>query len=191
MRTVHIHVTDSTNTQARALAADYPGERLMVTAAEQTAGRGRLGRAWQSPRGGAWMSLVWPLSHQSKDNAEVAVVAAEAVLRALRQVAPERAGDFRIKWPNDILIDDRKAAGILCEQCAISSDPRQTVLIIGVGVNVDFDVALLGDDLRQAAITLSAAVGRPIAVADVVAVVSQSLVEAMTKFESPSLEERG
>lgn len=120
---------------------------------------------------------------RSSGDATVAVVAAEAVLGALYRCAAERAADFQIKWPNDILIDGRKVAGILCEQCVGGPPSQPPVLIIGVGVNVDFDAAQLGDDLRRPATTLSAALGRQIAVDDVIAAVAEALVEAMTRFK--------
>ena len=60
MRRIHYDIIDSTNSEARRLAAADLREPLLVTAAEQSAGRGRQGREWQSPHGGAWMSLAWP-----------------------------------------------------------------------------------------------------------------------------------
>ena len=114
MRRIHFEVTESTNTEARRLAAEYPGECLLVTAATQSAGRGRHGRAWESPRGGAWLSVVWPTRQPPLAYAAVSLVAAIAVRRALLEVVDTHR--LQIKWPNDVLIDDRKVVGILCEQ---------------------------------------------------------------------------
>jgi BirA family biotin operon repressor/biotin-[acetyl-CoA-carboxylase] ligase len=184
MQRVHFDSTDSTNAQARLLAAERAGERLLVTAATQTAGRGRHGRIWHSPRGGAWLSLVWTRVGEPQAYVETSLVAAEAVRAALIAVAPELRDRLAIKWPNDILVAGRKVAGILCEQCPA---PSPGVMIIGVGVNVDFDVAQLGDDLRTPPTTLSCELARRLEVEPVIAAVAESLVKAMTAFEANRL----
>jgi BirA family biotin operon repressor/biotin-[acetyl-CoA-carboxylase] ligase len=233
MRRVHFEITDSTNTRARDLwdeiwgggdiepaplapsfdASDV-GEPLLVTAAEQSAGRGRRGRGWHSPRGGAWLSLAWPMRHEAAWYAGASVAAAVAVRRAVADVVNRSAKqtsarrheeasrpsevEIKVKWPNDLLIDDRKVAGILCEQFVSSSGAaarsvvasRLTgVLVVGVGVNVDFDVELLGpqDQLRHPATTLSAAVGRRIGVNSIIESVSRRLVEGLQDYEKHGL----
>lgn len=186
MRHIHFDVADSTNTQARRLAVERPGERLLVTAAVQSAGRGRQGRTWESPRGGAWLSLVWSTRQPPAAYAAASLAVAVAVRRALAEAAPEVADGLRIKWPNDLLLADRKVAGILCEQIPASS-PASGFLIIGVGVNVDFDLALLPPDLRHPPTTLSVAAGRPIAVDAVVDAMARHLIGALTQFESEGL----
>jgi BirA family biotin operon repressor/biotin-[acetyl-CoA-carboxylase] ligase len=191
MRCFHFDTTDSTNLQARGLAAVYPGQPLLVTAAEQSAGRGRQGRRWQSPRGGAWMSVAWPLRRPPAAYGAASLAAAVAVRRALCDVTPELAAELRIKWPNDVLVGDRKVAGILCELTPASSGDVSSpgVLIIGVGVNVDFHLTLLAANLRHPATTLAAAAGRAIAVDAVVDGVANRLAEAMAQFESVGLSE--
>jgi BirA family biotin operon repressor/biotin-[acetyl-CoA-carboxylase] ligase len=187
MRRVHFDVTDSTNLQARRLAEAHPGEALLVTAAEQSAGRGRQGRAWQSPRGGAWLSIVWPTRHEPSVYSAVSLVAAVAALRALRDVEPACASRLQIKWPNDVLVDGGKVAGILCENCPVGGSSRAPALIIGVGVNVDFDPAELGVELRHPATSLRAVGGRAVAVEEVIAAVSGRISEFMTVFELEGL----
>jgi len=116
---LHLRVTDSTSERAKALAAQAP-HGLLVTAAEQTAGHGRQGRAWTAPAGeGLLMSLVlrdWPEL--------LPLAAAVAVAEA---VGPEA----RIKWPNDILVAERKVAGILVE-----ARSHEGWAVLGIGVNV-------------------------------------------------------
>lgn len=186
MRRVHYDVTDSTNTQARRLAAEYPGACLLVTASEQSAGRGRMGRTWHSPRGGTWMTVVWPLQSPRGANAAASLAAGLATLRAVRDVAPQCAGRLRVKWPNDLLLDSAKVAGILCEQFSRAASTT-AALIVGVGVNVDFDPAMLGGDLHAPATTLRAATGQPISVDAVVDAVARRLVEALEEFEKEGL----
>jgi BirA family biotin operon repressor/biotin-[acetyl-CoA-carboxylase] ligase len=117
---LHFRLTDSTNERARALASAGAPHGALVTAAEQTAGRGRAGRVWSAPAGRALlMSLV--LRRYPRLLPLAAAVAVAEV------VAPEA----RIKWPNDVWIDGRKVAGILVE-----GRPQEGWMVVGIGVNV-------------------------------------------------------
>jgi BirA family transcriptional regulator, biotin operon repressor / biotin---[acetyl-CoA-carboxylase] ligase len=117
---VHHRVTDSTNERARALAAAGALHGTIVTAGEQTAGRGRQGRAWTAPAGSAvLMSLVLRELREA-----LPLAAAVAVCEALPLPAA-------IKWPNDIWIERRKVAGILVE-----GRPQEGWAVLGVGLNV-------------------------------------------------------
>ena len=117
---VHHRVADSTNERARELAAGGAPHGTLVTADEQTAGRGRQGREWMAAPGSALlMSLV--LRNAS---ATLPLAAAVAVCDGLPV-------DAEIKWPNDIWIDRRKLAGILVE-----ARPQEGWAVVGIGVNV-------------------------------------------------------
>jgi BirA family biotin operon repressor/biotin-[acetyl-CoA-carboxylase] ligase len=116
---LHLRVTDSTNERAKALAAGAP-HGLLVTASEQTAGHGRQGRSWSAPPGeGLLMSLVL------HDWTELLPLAAAV---AVAETCGDAAG---IKWPNDVLVDGRKVAGILVE-----GRPQEGWCVLGIGVNV-------------------------------------------------------
>jgi BirA family transcriptional regulator, biotin operon repressor / biotin---[acetyl-CoA-carboxylase] ligase len=184
MHRIHFDATDSTNNEARRLAAVHPGEVLLVTAATQSAGRGRQGRVWESPRGGAWFSLVWQTRQPPATYANVSLLAAIAVRRAIAEVVD--AERLLIKWPNDVLVDDKKVSGILCEQWPGESGSLG-VLVIGIGVNIDFDLALLPTDLRHPATTLSTAVGHAIPVDAVIDAVAEQLTALLAEFESSGL----
>jgi BirA family biotin operon repressor/biotin-[acetyl-CoA-carboxylase] ligase len=191
MRRIHYDIIDSTNSEARRLAEMHPGERLLVTAATQSAGRGRQGRVWHSPRGGAWLSLVWPVGREPRTYLPVSLVAAAALRRAVMKLAGHALGHLCIKWPNDLLIADKKVAGILCELFPVGSAAhRGGVLVIGIGVNVDFDLALLAADLRHPATTLRAALGRPVDVEDVIVDVARHVCDSMEVFEREGLNEK-
>jgi BirA family biotin operon repressor/biotin-[acetyl-CoA-carboxylase] ligase len=197
MRRIHLERTDSTNTQARALAGEHPGERLLITADEQSAGRGRHGRRWGSPRGGAWMSLAWPMRREPPFYAAASLVAALGVRRGMLEAVgtvdgnsratPQAAAEITIKWPNDILLQNRKVAGILCEQFLCG--PRGSVLIVGIGVNVGFDLALLGppEALRHPPTTLAAELGRYVDVEHVVACVTRCMETTLEAYEDGGL----
>ena len=127
---LHLRRTDSTNERARALAAAGAVHGTLVTADEQTAGRGRQGRVWTAPPGRALlMSLV--LREPPRLLPLAAAVAVSDVV--------EQAGSAAlVKWPNDILVvDRRKVAGILVE-----GRPQERWAVLGIGLNV----ALSDDD---------------------------------------------
>ena len=117
---VHHRLTDSTNERARALAAAGAPHGTVVTADEQAAGRGRQGRVWTAPPGSAvLMSLVL---RDVRDSLPLA--AAVAVCEAVPLPAT-------IKWPNDVLVEGRKLAGILVE-----GRPQEGWAVLGLGLNV-------------------------------------------------------
>ncbi|WP_018258385.1 biotin--[acetyl-CoA-carboxylase] ligase [Halomicrobium katesii] len=132
---------DSTNRRARELATDGRSD-VAVLADEQTGGRGRLDRAWASPSGGVWLSLVLrprvPIAHAPA----FTLAAAVAVTRAAR----EAGVDARIKWPNDVVVgdDERKLAGVLTE--VEGEADRVDWVVVGIGSNVNVDPAALPDE---------------------------------------------
>ncbi len=123
---------DSTNDRARELAAAGASD-VAVVADEQTGGRGRLGRAWESPAGGIWTSVLLRPAVAPARAPLFTFAAAVAVARAAREVG----ADARIKWPNDVLCGDRKLAGVLTEMEGETG--RISWLVLGVGVNADVD----------------------------------------------------
>ena len=148
--------TDSTQRVARELARAGAPEGTVVIAEAQTAGRGRLGRTWHSPRGvNLYCSIVLrpPLSPAAVPQvALVAGVAAAAALAETPGLAP------RLKWPNDVLIDGRKVAGILTEMEA--EVERVHHVILGIGVNLNAPRAAFPPELRERATSLFLATGR-------------------------------
>jgi BirA family transcriptional regulator, biotin operon repressor / biotin---[acetyl-CoA-carboxylase] ligase len=135
----HHETIGSTNQRARELAEEGAAHGTLVTAGEQTAGRGRQGRTWQTPAGVA--------------------IAASLILRSYDELLPLRAGlavaDLAgpaalVKWPNDVLVDGRKVAGMLVE-----ARPQEGWAVLGIGVNAAVDVAALPPELRETAGTLA------------------------------------
>src|SRR3989344_9407838 len=114
-------------------------EGTLVCAEGQTKGKGRLGRHWNSPKGkGIYMSVILRPSLPPTEVAQLTLLAAVAVCEAVQRVSGVAA---RIKWPNDILVEDRKLAGILTELSAETDRVRFGV--IGIGVNVNTPLSLL------------------------------------------------
>ena len=135
---VHLRRTDSTNERARDLAARGAPHGTLVTAAEQSAGRGRQGRTWSAPAGKALLcSLLL------RDPPRLLPLAAGAAVAEL-------VGDGAlIKWPNDILVEGRKVAGILVE-----GRPQQRWAVLGIGLNVALRREDFPPELQEQAGTL-------------------------------------
>jgi len=116
------------------LGAQGAPHGTVVLAEEQTAGRGRDGRTWQSPVGGVWLGMLLrpPRVELGAVSLRIGLVVADVADELARRPAA------RLKWPNDVLLDDRKLAGILCEG-RWQGDALQW-LAVGVGINVANDI---------------------------------------------------
>ena len=138
-RPVHCYESvDSTNAAARAWLQSNtpPPPGAVVVADEQTAGRGRFGRRWETPPGTAIaMSLVVE-AESPAGLPQASGVAAAAAIQPLVE------GNVGLKWPNDVEIDGRKVAGILIEHQSVGDS---TFYVVGIGINVDLNFAALGD----------------------------------------------
>jgi BirA family biotin operon repressor/biotin-[acetyl-CoA-carboxylase] ligase len=142
----HFRRIDSTNERAKGLAmAGAPGG-LVVTADEQTAGRGRRGTAWFAPPGSCllYSALLRPFA--AEDSRLLPLAVPLAVCEAAESVAPVRC---QVKWPNDIWIDERKVSGVLVE-----ARPDEGWAVIGVGLNVAITEEQFPAELRELTISL-------------------------------------
>jgi BirA family biotin operon repressor/biotin-[acetyl-CoA-carboxylase] ligase len=165
---LHLRVTGSTNDRARALATDGAPHGTLVTAREQTAGRGRWGRSWVGPPGRALLMSV--------------------VLRELDPLLPLRAGlavadlagdAARVKWPNDVWVEGRKVAGILVEARA-----QAGWAVLGIGVNVAVEPSELPPELHEIAGTLGR---RPDELEDALAELLRALEQRLSEPTADAL----
>lgn len=142
----HFARTDSTNTRARELAAAGAPHGTVVTAAEQSAGRGRQGRSWVAPPGRAllYSAVVRPLRER---HATLPLAVPLAVCEAAEELEP--GIECRVKWPNDVLVEGRKLAGILIE-----ARPQDGWAVVGVGLNLAIDTREFPPELRETAASL-------------------------------------
>ncbi|MCX5716366.1 MAG: biotin--[acetyl-CoA-carboxylase] ligase [Candidatus Omnitrophica bacterium] len=124
--------TDSTNTLAYNLAEKGEPQGSIVFAEEQTKGRGRFNRAWQSRAGGIYMSVILRPRIEPARTARITLAASVAVAEAVIETTRLAA---RIKWPNDILVNGKKVCGILTEMKAQQDETDFVVLGIGINVN--------------------------------------------------------
>lgn len=136
---IYEETVNSTMDIAFRLGMEGAAEGTLVCAEGQTKGKGRLGRSWSSPKGkGIYMSVVLRPALPPTEVAQLTLLTAVAVCEAIQGVAGVSA---RIKWPNDILVGNRKLAGILTELSAETD--RVHFVVIGIGVNVNTPLSFL------------------------------------------------
>ena len=141
----YYNTIDSTNTEAKRLALKGLNQQGIIVSAEQTAGKGRLGRTWESKKSeGLWMSLLLGPKVTISAAPVLTLVAATAMCEALIALTNL---DVKIKWPNDLVIDQKKVCGILTE---MSSELNQLhYVVLGIGVNLSQE-AFNGDLIEKA-----------------------------------------
>ena len=163
--------TTSTNDVVEKLARDGVKEGVVVLAEAQTKGRGRLGRKWLSAAGqGLWLSVLLRPALRPQAATQVPILAATAVSRAIHQ---QTGLTPAIKWPNDILLNGRKAVGILTE--LHGELDRIGYLIVGIGVDVNLIQADFPPDLRRIATSLRQELGSPVDRAELAAALVREL----------------
>lgn len=175
MKVLHYERVSSTNDVALRLVAEGAEDRTVVTASEQTEGRGRRGASWVSPPGAnLYFSLILrpDIPFEPARVAEFAFVAAIAIAKTLRQMKVE-AG---IKWPNDVLVKDRKISGILVE-----SSPSREAVVIGVGINVNWTA--IPEELVGKATSIALETERTVPIEACLNVVLQQLDESLKLHE--------
>jgi len=154
-RWIHRDETGSTNDDLRRLAEAGLPEGSVVVADRQTAGRGRLGRVWQSPAGaGVWMSILFrPVGMETRLAGLLPLAAGLAAARTLRGLG----ADVWLMWPNAVLYGDKKLCGILCE--SVSAGVRLELAVVGMGLNLFQTPDDFGPELAGTATSL--AIERP------------------------------
>jgi BirA family transcriptional regulator, biotin operon repressor / biotin---[acetyl-CoA-carboxylase] ligase len=133
---VRLKVTESTNSFTLDLANKGADTGTVVMADSQTGGRGRLNRSWLSPPGmGLYFSLLLKPDLAAENLPKITLAAGLAISKA---VAAESAVSLKIKWPNDLILDNKKTGGILTETSAVQNltGSRKTYVVIGVGLNI-------------------------------------------------------
>ncbi|RCW64934.1 biotin--[acetyl-CoA-carboxylase] ligase [Saliterribacillus persicus] len=143
-------VLSSTQDMAHELARSGCEAGTLVIADKQTSGRGRLNREWESNHsGGIWMSLVLRPEIAPNNAPQLTLLSAVAVSNAIEKLL---AIDVQIKWPNDIFLHNKKLAGILTEMQA--EVDKINYLVIGIGINVNQQIEVFGEELQSKVISL-------------------------------------
>jgi BirA family biotin operon repressor/biotin-[acetyl-CoA-carboxylase] ligase len=167
---LYLESTDSTNRRAREEARQGAPEGLAVIADFQSQGKGRMGRAWISPAGvNVYLSILLRPPLPPERVPQITLMAGVSCARAIRRVT---GLDARLKWPNDIFISGKKAAGLLAEMEGENSLRR--FVILGIGINVNGNAESLPAELRETATSLRAEAGREF---DRAALVQETLEE--------------
>ena len=157
-RVIVLESATSTNDVILQMARDGAGEGLVVFAEEQTAGRGQRGNRWDSaPRQGLWFSILLHPDLEPSESAQLTTWAAQGIATTINQ---ELSLQALIRPPNDIYIGERKVAGVLVEMRARPGASH--LAIAGIGINLSQTTEDFPGDLRDSAISLSAAARRPI-----------------------------
>ncbi|MGK7866796.1 biotin--[acetyl-CoA-carboxylase] ligase [Falsiroseomonas sp. E2-1-a20] len=136
---VHESLTSTSDLLLRLAAAGEP-EGLAVLARRQTGGRGRDGRRWESPAGNMYLSVLLRPAGPAREAGQWSLLAAVALADALAGFAPDPTA-IALKWPNDVLLDEAKLAGLICESAA-DAEGRMEWLVIGLGANLAVAPAL-------------------------------------------------
>ncbi len=145
----------STNTVARFLSMNQAEDGSVVISEKQTAARGRSGKAWESPLGGVWLSIILNPHVDHSKLPLITLATGVAVAKTLEKIGVENP---EIKWPNDIMINGKKVCGILTE--AIAKFNTIENVIIGVGIDANLDIEQFPDELKEGTTTLQHELGR-------------------------------
>ena len=184
-RLVVLDSVDSTNTYAKKLALAGSPDGTVVISNNQTAGRGRMGRTFQSPRDkGIYLTVLLRPNLPPERLMPVTAMAGVAVCDAVEQVCGVRPG---LKWPNDPVIGGRKLCGILTELSLEGETGRVQYLVLGIGVNVSQQPEDFPPDVAEIATSLSAYLGREVSRPQLAAAMVRELERLYTTLLSGDL----
>ena len=169
---------DSTNEIAKSYALSGKPEGTVIVAEEQLRGKGRLGRTWVSPKGkGIWLSVIIRPDITPNKSPEITFVLAVGMVRAIYKALGLKA---QIKWPNDILINGKKVAGILTELSA--EIERVNYIVFGIGLNVNQMSIDFPEEFRNKAISLQMALGRNVSRVKVLKAMLEELEKVYNEY---------
>ena len=147
----------STNTVAKFLAENNVENGCVILSEKQSKAKGRSGKSWESPLGGIWLSLIIKPKIDHSKIPMITLAAGVAVVKTLEKIGIENA---EIKWPNDVMINDKKVCGILTE--AITKFNTIENIIVGIGIDANFDVHTLPQELQEGTTTLGHELGHKV-----------------------------
>ncbi|MDR3586400.1 MAG: biotin--[acetyl-CoA-carboxylase] ligase [Desulfosporosinus sp.] len=181
-RTIYLEdELSSTNIRAKELARRGGVHGLTVLARYQSGGQGRLQRQWESPRGGLWMSVVLRPDLSLADASKLTLATSVAIVDALKELFQLRIG---IKWPNDLVYNGQKLAGILGE--VVGEWNTVQTLILGMGINANFPRGCLSEPLN--ATTLYEILGYKVDLNSLAAVILKYLEKELISLEGRAFE---
>tara|TARA_B100000427_G_scaffold60037_1_gene47249 strand:- start:157 stop:1158 length:1002 start_codon:yes stop_codon:yes gene_type:complete len=143
-RVYYFEELDSTQNFAQQIAADKKENGTIVIAEKQTSGRGRLDRKWTSPKGGIWFSLIIHPKFDVSSSTLIPILSAVALSKSIKKIL---GVETEVKWPNDIILNGKKVAGILVDASVQANNIDY--LILGIGINFDIDIKKLEKRLSK------------------------------------------
>lgn len=183
---IYEQVVSSTNIIAKEIALKGYPEGTIVIAETQIAGRGRLGRKWESPSGtGIWLSLILRPDIMPVQAPFITLITALSITKALNEVMGLSPG---IKWPNDIIYNNLKVCGILTEMDAQTD--KVNFVIVGIGINVNNDLEDFQTDIRYKATSLKEVKGKRVSREKLIIGVLKSFEQIYDKALSCGIDER-
>jgi BirA family biotin operon repressor/biotin-[acetyl-CoA-carboxylase] ligase len=171
-------VVDSTNSIARDSAKEGKPKGTIIMAKTQNEGYGRLKRYWFSPSGGLWFSTILRPSFDTTKAPLITLMAGVAVSETLNKKYPVTS---TIKWPNDVLVNGKKICGIITEMRTNGSNIGY--IILGTGINVNFMVSDLPEDLQVTSTTLKEEMGDDVDLEDLLIGILKSISHYLQKME--------
>ncbi len=142
----YFHTIDSTNSACKKIASEEKNKKTIVVASKQTSGKGRRGREFVSPDGGIYFSLLIDSHNSNDDNLLITSIAAVAVSRAIKKVC---GIESKIKWVNDVFIEDKKVCGILTEGVIDMEVGKIKSMVVGIGINFSTKVDKFPKEIRD------------------------------------------
>jgi BirA family biotin operon repressor/biotin-[acetyl-CoA-carboxylase] ligase len=174
---IHFNSIESTNSIAKKLGDSDEANGSVVISEEQTNGRGRLGRSWVSPsHKGIWMSIILKPNLSPVDAVNLTQTAAASVVKA----AEELGIGTLVKWPNDIVINNKKICGILTEMNAELT--RINYVVVGIGINVNSGEDEFPEDIKNTATSLKIQMNAPISRQELTARILNNFEKLYSKF---------
>ena len=183
-RTLHVKTqTTSTNDDGKQLVQEGASQGTVVLAEQQHQGRGRQGRSFASPAGvGIYMSLLLRPEIEISRLPQLTLVAAVATADAIAEVS---ALSVELKWPNDVMIGNKKAGGILTE--SVFHPDHSPVAIVGIGINVNTALEQFPSELRRQVTSLALAAGRFVSRLSLIAAILNRLEPLYHAFQQQGL----
>lgn len=175
---MYFQTLGSTNNKAKELALSNVPHGTVIISEEQTEGRGRLGRNWSSPKfKGIWLSIILRPDTDPLNVPKVTQVGAAAVIKALNELDI----NAYVKWPNDIILNEKKVCGILTEMSGELN--KVNYVVMGIGINVNTDSSDFPEELKNTATSISLETGKYIKRKELVSKLLNSFELLYDEFE--------
>ncbi|MCT8975404.1 biotin--[acetyl-CoA-carboxylase] ligase [Clostridium sp. CX1] len=175
---MYFQTLGSTNNKAKELALSNAPHGTVIISEEQTEGRGRLGRNWSSPKfKGIWLSIILRPDTDPLNVPKVTQVGAAAVIKALNELDI----NAYVKWPNDIILNEKKVCGILTEMSGELN--KVNYVVMGIGINVNTDSSDFPEELKNTATSISLETGKYIKRKELVSKLLNSFELLYDEFE--------